>query len=63
MSKDEAEIFIDEGKGSIDKEIGRLTEIVESYTQELKDLKIKLYAKFGANINLEEEEDSVTGFS
>ncbi|XP_065674965.1 prefoldin subunit 4 isoform X2 [Hydra vulgaris] len=58
MSKDEAQAFIDEGKESIEKELKILAKKAEAHTMELKDLKIKLYAKFGTNINLEEEEDS-----
>ena len=58
MTPDEAQEYIDQQKEEIESDISKCDKQIAEYTQELKNLKIKLYAKFGNNINLEEEEDS-----
>ena len=56
MSPDDAQGYIDQSKEEIEKEIAELDKQIATHTQDLKSLKVKLYAKFGNNINLEEDE-------
>ncbi|KIS67552.1 putative gim complex component [Mycosarcoma maydis] len=42
-------------KSQADTEISKMQEQIDSYEQEMKALKVKLYAKFGDNINLERD--------
>ncbi|XP_066916322.1 prefoldin subunit 4-like [Clytia hemisphaerica] len=58
MTPDDAQVYIDQQKEEIESEISKCDKQIANYTQELKNLKVKLYAKFGNNINLEEEEES-----
>ena len=56
LSTDEAQEYIDGCKEELENEIKKLEDqLINGYTAELKDLKVKLYAKFGNNINLEED--------
>ena len=58
MTPDDAQTYIDQSKEEIEKEIANIDVQIVQYAKELKELKVKLYAKFGTNINLEEEEES-----
>merc|ERR1712147_354842 len=58
LGKDETELYIEETKGSVENELTSLDEQMKAYDQELNDLKVQLYAKFGTNINLEDEEET-----
>ena len=42
----------------MDQELKDCEQQMKMFESELKDLKIKLYAKFGTNINLEDDEES-----
>jgi len=56
MTPDDAQTYIDQSKEEIEKEVAALDKQIANHAQDLKDLKVKLYAKFGNNINLEEDE-------
>jgi len=58
LSMDEAQEHVESCKDDIQKAVTKLDTEIEHYKNELKELKAKLYAKFGNNINLEEEEES-----
>lgn len=58
LSMEQAQEFIDSKKETIENEVRELDTQMQQHKGELKDLKVKLYAKFGTNINLEEDEDS-----
>ncbi|XP_057292037.1 prefoldin subunit 4-like [Hydractinia symbiolongicarpus] len=58
LSMEQAQEFIDSKKETIENDVRELDTQMQQYKGELKDLKVKLYAKFGTNINLEEDEDS-----
>ena len=53
---EEAQEYIDQCKTELEEEIKKHDKKIAVFENELKDLKIKLYAKFGTNINLEEED-------
>ncbi len=38
----------------VDEEIAKLTEVVDQCEQDMKELKVELYARFGSAINLDE---------
>ena len=48
--------MLKEAKKNLQEEIDALESRVESIQQELADLKVQSYAKFGSNINLEADE-------
>ena len=58
MTPDEAQEYIDSKKDQIERDIQQMDEQADSLKKGLQELKVKLYAKFGNNINLEEEEES-----
>merc|ERR1712116_6888 len=58
LTKDETEDYIEQSKDKMDQELKDCEEQMKVFEAELKDLKIKLYAKFGTNINLEDDEES-----
>ena len=57
LSSEETQEYLENAKSKLKEEVKSL----ESQTEEVKallgDLKVKLYAKFGNNINLETEEE------
>merc|ERR1711976_1106395 len=55
---DDTNQMLEESKERVNKEISGLETKAEEYQGILNDLKVKLYAKFGNNINLEAEDDS-----
>merc|ERR1712002_967736 len=58
LTKDETEEYIERSKDKMDQELKECEDQMKGFESELKDLKIKLYTKFGTNINLEDDEDS-----
>ena len=54
---EKANDLISEAKDSLKDEIADLDSQMQIHKGILSDLKVKLYAKFGSNINLEAEED------
>ena len=58
MTPEEAQAHIDQSKQGIEEEIAKFDKQIANYQQQLKELKVKLYAKFGTNINLEEDEEN-----
>lgn len=58
MNMDEAQEYIEKSKEDIEKEVDNLEQNISKHMKELKDLKVALYAKFGNNINLEEEDEN-----
>jgi len=56
QSVDEAKGFIETRKLSYEKEYKGLVDKIEATKKRMNELKIILYAKFGKNINLEEDE-------
>jgi len=54
---DDANILVESAKENIEKEIAGVEAKCEQHKGVLSDLKVKLYAKFGNNINLEADED------
>ena len=58
LTMEETESYIEASKKKIEKEVAQLEIQIKRYEGELKDLKVKLYAKFGTNINLEDDEES-----
>jgi len=58
LTTEEAESHIEASKEKIQKEVEEFEGQISRFEAELKDLKIKLYAKFGTNINLEDDEES-----
>eukprot|EP00795_Rhopilema_esculentum_P001320 gene1320-15712_t len=57
MSSDDANQLIETHKTKVQEEINQLEAEVDGLKKILADLKVKLYGKFGNNINLEEDED------
>jgi len=57
MSQDGVNEYIDKQKEVLEGEIEKLDARASGMVSSLKELKTKLYAKFGKNINLEEEEE------
>lgn len=57
QSVDEAKGFIETRKVSYENELKNLVDKIEQTKKRMNELKIILYAKFGKNINLEENED------
>ena len=55
---DETNTMLEETKTTIQAELASMEEKSEALSKLLADLKAKLYAKFGNNINLEMEEES-----
>lgn len=56
-SPDKVGVLLDEAKEGCKATLSKLEAQVGEYKQKLSELKIKLYAKFGDNINLENEEE------
>ena len=54
---DEANEMLEETKQKLETEIKNLDSKCEDHKKVLSDLKVKLYAKFGNNINLEADEE------
>lgn len=57
MSSEETQEYLENAKSKIQDEIKSLESNTAEVKQLLADLKVKLYAKFGNNINLEAEEE------
>ena len=49
--------MLEQAKDQLQADIGRMDKECDAYRQILSDLKVNLYAKFGNNINLENEEE------
>jgi len=45
--------MLSDSAAQIDEEVGRLEETLDGIRNEMKDLKVQLYARFGRSINLE----------
>lgn len=58
MEMEEAQAAIETAKEVCQSDMDELKQEVESHKQVLSDLKTSLYAKFGTNINLDQEEES-----
>lgn len=56
-TSEEATELIEKAKETVQEEITKLESQADDHKGVLSDLKVKLYAKFGNNINLEAEED------
>ena len=54
---DDSTAMLEKHKSELTEEIAGVESKCEQHKQVLSDLKVKLYAKFGNNINLEAEED------
>ncbi|CAH3032102.1 unnamed protein product [Pocillopora meandrina] len=57
LSSEETQEYLENAKSKIQDEIKSLESNTAEVKQLLADLKVKLYAKFGNNINLEAEEE------
>ena len=57
ISMDDANELIEKQKEKLQGEVRKLDEKTGELKKELADLKVKLYGKFGTNINLEEDEE------
>ena len=57
MSTDDVNQLIEKQKEELQGEIHELEAEIDALKKSLADLKVKLYGKFGNNINLEEEEE------
>ena len=57
MTPDEAQVYIDQSKKEVESDIAKYESQIASFQKQLKELKVNLYAKFGSNINLEEDEE------
>ena len=57
VSMDEANQLIESRKQNIEEDLKGLDSQTDELKSILADLKVKLYGKFGNNINLEEDED------
>ncbi|XP_022781022.1 prefoldin subunit 4-like isoform X2 [Stylophora pistillata] len=57
LSSEETQEYLENAKSKIQDEIKSLESDTAEVKQLLADLKVKLYAKFGNNINLEAEEE------
>ncbi|CAD8142645.1 unnamed protein product [Paramecium octaurelia] len=55
VSVDKARILIDEQVANIKKQFEEDTKKIEETLKQMKNLKAKLYAKFGSQINLDDE--------
>jgi prefoldin subunit 4 len=55
VSSSKAQEYVEEDKKSTEEEMVNLRKDVDQVAEAMKDLKAKLYAKFGDNINLEDE--------
>lgn len=58
VDSDETNAMLEKAKQSTREQMENLEKQAAEYKKTLQDLKVQLYAKFGTNINLEEEEDS-----
>ena len=54
-STDATSAMLEQAKGIASEDITRLQADIEAIQDILKNLKVQLYAKFGDNINLEED--------
>lgn len=57
LSSEETQEYLENAKSKIQDEVKSLESNTAEVKQLLADLKVKLYAKFGNNINLEAEEE------
>ncbi len=57
ISTDEANQLLEKQKENFQKEVEELESHAAVLKKELAELKVKLYGKFGNNINLEEDDD------
>ena len=55
MSEDDAQEHLEKTKGQLQEELTLLKTSAEEIESVMVQLKVKLYAKFGNNINLEED--------
>ena len=55
MSEDDAQNHLEKTKGQLQEELTLLKTSAEEIESVMVQLKVKLYAKFGNNINLEED--------
>ncbi|XP_053402060.1 prefoldin subunit 4-like [Mercenaria mercenaria] len=58
VDSDETNTMLEKAKQSTREHMENLEKRAGEHKKTLQDLKVQLYAKFGTNINLEEEEDS-----
>ncbi|XP_074645198.1 prefoldin subunit 4-like [Tubulanus polymorphus] len=57
MNMEETNKMLENAKENVQKEIKNIEKLCDDHKHTLSDLKIKLYAKFGTSINLENEEE------
>merc|ERR1712050_497078 len=57
LQGESANEMLEKAKENLKKEIEKLDTQCKAHQQILKDLKVQLYAKFGTNINLENDEE------
>ena len=55
VTSSKAQEYVEEDKKVTEEEVVNLKKQVDDVAEAMKDLKAKLYAKFGDNINLEDE--------
>ena len=55
VTSSKAQEYVEEDKKVTEEEVANLKKQVDDVAEAMKDLKAKLYAKFGDNINLEDE--------
>ena len=53
LTTEEAAERMEEEKGVVQGDIGKMVEEIDSIKEELENLKVQLYGKFGSSINLE----------
>lgn len=58
MDKDEAEQMLEEKRKELDVEVAELQVRIAPMKEEMSNIKAKLYAKFGTNINLDHDDDA-----
>ena len=54
---DDTNQMLEKAKENIQSDIAEVEKKCDEHREILSDLKVKLYAKFGTNINLEQEDD------
>jgi prefoldin subunit 4 len=57
VDSDETNSMLEKAKQATREHMETLEKLATEHKKTLQDLKVQLYAKFGTNINLEEEED------
>lgn len=57
LKGESTEKLLEAAKENLKKELEQLDTQCKAHQQILKDLKVQLYAKFGTNINLENDEE------